>query len=118
MISSHNLDDLGRVITDLAVIDAGKLRLFEKSDVLQEAYGRLSVPHAEPLPAAVMAEVVAAPPPGSDPIWLVRNRHHPEVRAWTDAQAGVTLDPVNLTDLFHLLTCSSGPAVVAEGNAS
>jgi ABC-2 type transport system ATP-binding protein len=63
LLSSHNLDEVQRICSRIALIDRGRIRLYGELEKLQHemSSGGLIIETREPLSAAVLAELAALP---------------------------------------------------------
>lgn len=123
LVSSHNLDDLSRLVTDVAVMVRGRLRLGCTAAEIRDRFGRLTVPMGVVVPPALEALRVGGSvgdEASSGSVCLLSDRNNTELAAWVSATPGVGLAPVDLVDVFHLATQDAEvvAATVGEGEVT
>jgi ABC-2 type transport system ATP-binding protein len=63
LLSSHNLDEVQRICSRIALINKGQIKLYGELEQLQHemSHGELMIETSEPLPPAILAELRALP---------------------------------------------------------
>ena len=106
LISSHNLDDLDRVVTQVLLLRRGRVGLLEDAAVLRARYGRVTVPRTTPWPAALRTvDGVGGGAPLNDAALrsvLVPDRTDDTLRSWLRATPEASVEPAVMGDFFRI----------------
>lgn len=106
LFSSHNLDDVAGIATDLVVIHQGRTLFSERMDAIKDdvAIVELRGGFADP-PGALAESIVKVVRKADVSFWLIRDYRGRVVQHWLQRQPpGIRVHRPSLSQVFHFLT--------------